>query len=235
MSAFVTMDAVEKTYGRKVALGPVSVALPEGSITGIAGPNGAGKSTFARLLCGFTLPTRGNVRIGAFDGREWRERHGIGYVPEELPKPWRCSVSALLRLRKPPVDHKGFLRLAQYLDALGDRRLDTLSKGQWRLVLVGYALLTRPSLVVLDEPDSGLDPDALDYVAEALLWCARSGSTVVVLSHQLSELQRVCDSVLFVTAGKVVGSVTAAEVRTEGLRAHYARTVLPSDPQRGSR
>jgi ABC-type multidrug transport system ATPase subunit len=126
---------------------------------------------------------------------QWRRAHGVGYCPEELPRPWRSSVRQLLELT---ADSDEPSWPEEVLSATGVRQLlpkplTALSKGQWRSVLLTYAALASRDLVILDEPDSGLDPGALDRLQATLSLLRSRGASVIVLSHQLKELEIGCD------------------------------------------
>ncbi|HUF49570.1 MAG TPA: ABC transporter ATP-binding protein [Longimicrobiales bacterium] len=215
MSVELRLENVHLRYGRSTALRDVNLVAGAGEAVGLVGPNGAGKTSIARLATGFTLPTRGLVTVGGMAARDYRLRHGVGYAPEELPRGWSCRVRALLAVRAfdvtpPAADFRDAVLRTLGVDALLDKRLPALSKGQWRAVLIAYALLARPGLAVLDEPDAGLDPGALDRLAELLAFVRQAGMTVLLLSHQLFEIERTCKRVLFVRDGTIVAEETAA-------------------------
>lgn len=209
MSASLEFRAVDLRYGRNAALHGVELTVRAGETVGLIGPNGAGKTSIAKLATGFTLPTRGTVEVCGMAARLYRRRHGVGYAPEDLPRPWSCRVRQLLAMRAAD-GHAGTASFDQaVLDTLGigpllERPIHTLSKGQWRAVLIAWAMLTCPALVVLDEPDSGLDPGALDRLVALLELARGAGMTVLVLSHQLFEVERTCGRVLFVNQGEIV-------------------------------
>lgn len=207
-------DAVHLRYGRHHALHNVTLHARPGTVVGLVGPNGAGKTSIARIATGFTRPTEGTVTIAELPARDYRLRHGIGYAPEELPRAGSCSVRALLAVRMrdaverhAPFADRVFRTLA--VTPLLDKRITTLSKGQWRAVLIAYAVMARPGLVVLDEPDAGLDPGALDRLAELVAIVRDAGAVVLLLSHQLFEIERTCDRVLFVRHGRIVAEENA--------------------------
>jgi ABC-type multidrug transport system ATPase subunit len=207
-------------YGRTPVLHDLNLTLCGGTVVGVVGPNGAGKSTFARLLCGLRHPRGGTVTVGGRSAYSHRLVEGVGYQPEELPRPWRCTVRRLLALRAEAeaVDDMAMqLGLEWHLD----RRLTVLSKGQWRLALIAYAALAGGVLSLFDEPDAGLDPDALDRFAAVARSIARAGKTVVVLSHQLAEIERLADVVIFFRDGRIVHRVATSDSGVSRLRDAY--------------
>ncbi len=224
-------ENVVKSFGQRFVLTRVTFGLIPGEVLGLAGPNGAGKTTLARILAGFIRPTSGTVSIEGTSPSVWRARHGLGYLPEELPRPWACTVAQLLGIR-------ACVGGAAILDALevarDDRRtISKLSKGQWRLVLTAYAMMGPPRLIILDEPDAGMDPDALDRIRASVKLCAQAGSSVLILSHHLHELEAVCRRVLFVKNGALVAEETRDQFAGQGLLARYREIMGRSESGTG--
>jgi ABC-2 type transport system ATP-binding protein len=205
----IELSGVSKYYGERAALSNVTLSLPSGSALGLLGPNGAGKTTTLRLLLGFVKPDEGEVWLQGLDPYDARSRRGVGYLPERLALPPNTSVDGFLRL------HGGLAGLAGdeledeiesvcALTGISDRRPDVmggLSKGLAQRVGFAQAFLGSPSVLVLDEPTSGLDPigmrEARDWIAQA----RARGASVLVSSHLLSEVERVCDTIAILNHG----------------------------------
>ena len=218
------LDGVRKRYGRRDALLDVDLAVPEGSAIGLLGPNGAGKTTALRLLLGFSRPTEGSVRVQGLHPSDPRSREGVGYLPERMALPGRMSVAGVLAL------HAGLAGLAgaaarRAIDAVlertgiadrSDDRVGGLSKGLLQRVGFAQALLGEPRLLLLDEPTSGLDPIGIREAREWIGSARERGCTVLVSSHGLSEVERVCDRVAILHEGRVVTSGTVDEVVRPG-------------------
>jgi len=210
---FCVFESAARRYGERTALHDTTLSLEAGRVVGVAGPTGAGKTTFARLAAGFVAPSSGRVLLGGEPAMQARAREGIGYLPDELPRGWRCTVRLFLEMRglqQPTLSSDAVIDILGLRD-LADTPLHVLSKGQWRLALAAYAALGPSRLLVFDEPDSGLDPSALRRMRALITACRDAGSLVLVLSHQLTELDAVCDQLLFIGGGRVLRSVTAAE------------------------
>jgi ABC-2 type transport system ATP-binding protein len=215
---------VEKWYGARAALSGVSLELAQGSALGLLGPNGAGKTTALRLLLGFASPTAGDVRLQGRDPRDPRARRGVGYLPERVSLPERATVASALALSAGLAGLTGADRgaaVAEMLDYVGlaERardRIGELSKGLRQRLGFAMALIGRPGLLLLDEPNSGLDPLG---IRDARSWIQRArddGAAVLLCSHGLSEIERTCDHVAILNAGRLATSGPIADVLRAG-------------------
>lgn len=208
------LDSVTKRYGRRAALEEVSISVRAGTALGLLGPNGAGKTTVLRLLLGFARADSGRVELQGRDPLDPSSRRGVGFLPERLRLPGALSLRRFLRLQGRLADRAGS-ELEREIDAIAEltglrsrlgERLDQLSKGLAQRVGFAQALLGNPRLLILDEPTTGLDPLG---VREARAWleAARErGATLLVSSHILSEVERLCDHVAILDQGRVAES-----------------------------
>jgi ABC-2 type transport system ATP-binding protein len=223
VSALELHDVV-KRYGARDALRGVSLALAEGAALGLLGPNGAGKSTVLRLLLGFAAPTSGVVALRGLDPRDPHARRGVGYLPERVALPERATVVGTLTLSAGLAGLSGADRdaaVAEMLDrvGLGERVRDPigeLSKGLRQRVGFAMALVAKPALLLLDEPTSGLDPLG---IRDARGWIQRAreqGAALLMCSHTLSEIERVCDHVAILNEGALAASGPIGEILREG-------------------
>ena len=216
------LDGVTKTFGQRRAVDGVSFAVPGGSLTGFVGANGAGKTTTMRIVLGITEADGGAV---TWHGTpvDAAVRRRIGYMPEErglYPRmPVRRQLVHLARLHG--LDTATAVRrsdeLLERLD-LGERaddQVDALSLGNQQRAQIAAALVHDPALLLLDEPFSGLDPVAVDRLTELLREVAASGVPVLFSSHQLELVERLCDRVVVLAAGRVVASGLVDDLRRE--------------------
>ncbi|MEU2254073.1 ATP-binding cassette domain-containing protein [Nocardia xishanensis] len=224
-----------RRFGGVVAVDDVSFTVTPGALTGFVGGNGAGKTTTMRMIMGVLAVHGGELR---WQGRPVTaaDRRSFGYMPEErglYPKqPVLDQLVYLARLRgRTAADAR--LRARELLDrfALGDRakdKLESLSLGNQQRVQIAAAVIAQPSLLILDEPFSGLDPSAVDSMADLLREYASMNVPVLFSSHQLDLVERLCDRLVILAAGRVVGQGSVDELRSTGSTRY--RLALGGDP-----
>ncbi len=221
MSGVISVANVSKTYGRfgrrTRALDGVSLEVRRGETVGLIGPNGAGKTTLLSVLLGFLRPDSGTVRIDGRPVDDLRTRAQSGYMPERLGFDRDSTGAAFLafhwRLTGGDPDQAA-QRVAAATQSVGleasalSKRLRTYSRGMLQRIGVAQAMLNEPRLLFLDEPASGTDPLGVAVVRERILEAKRRGATIVLNSHQLTEVERVCDRVLFLDHGRLTRDET---------------------------
>ena len=213
MTAAIQAEKLAKRYGDSLAVDGISFAVPAGSITGLLGGNGAGKTTTIGMTMGLVSPTGGRVSVfGADMAREpYKVLHRINLESPYVDLPHRLTVRQNLNvfgMLYGVADLRGQIeRLAADLD-LGeflDRPAGKLSAGQKTRVALAKALVNDPDLLVLDEPTASLDPDTADWIRTYLRDYQRStGATILLASHNMAEVERLCDRVLMMKRGKIV-------------------------------
>lgn len=246
MSALVFRGA-GKVYRRShlgrltetVGLAGLDLAVARGEVFGLLGLNGSGKTTAIKLLVGLHLPTRGEVEVLGRRMPDVETLRRVGYAPEAaylnraltgrenlrlfaalsgIPAPEReARVAAILRK----------VGLAQALD----KRLSEYSKGMLQRASLAQALIHDPELVILDEPVTGLDPLAIKEVRALILWLKGRGKTVLFSSHDISEVEKVCDRIGILSGGRLVKTMAQDEWRgkTDALEAAFAAAVVRTD------
>jgi ABC-2 type transport system ATP-binding protein len=210
MTAALTAHGLEKRYGSTVALGGVDLEVGEGELVGLLGPNGAGKSTLVKIACGLVRPTRGQAEVcGARAGSRDAKRR-LGYLAELFRFPGWYSADELLELHQRLAGSAGGANeRADLLELVGlaearDRRVEEMSKGMQQRLGVAQALVGSPPLLLLDEPTSALDPVGRRTVRLLLEELRERGTSVLLNSHLLSEIELVCDRVVILLRGEVV-------------------------------
>ena len=228
------VQELRRVFGEKVAVNDVSFTVPDGQMTGFVGGNGAGKTTTMRMIMGVLEPTSGRVLWNGADiTRDDRRR--IGYMPEErglYPKqPLIDQLIYLAQLRGTgrSVARTRAMELLERFN-LADRakdKLESLSLGNQQRVQIAAAVITEPAALILDEPFSGLDPRAVDAMADLLREYTARGCPVLFSSHQLDLVERLCDSLVILAGGRVVAAGEAYDLRRRGRLRH--RLVLNED------
>ena len=215
------LSDVSRRYGDVIALDGVSFSVEQGQMRGLVGRNGAGKTTAMRIVLGLAEPDGGEVRL---DGSPIDDaaRRRIGYMPEErglYPK-MRVTDQLVFFGQLSGMSMADSRSAAgQWVERLGvaDRagdRLEELSLGNQQRVQLAAALVHGPSLLVLDEPFSGLDPVGVDVLSDVLRGEVDRGAAVVFSSHQLELIEHLCDAVTVLDKGKVVADGGIKELRT---------------------
>ena len=205
----ITTQELSKNFGKTEAVAGLFWHVPEGSISGLLGHNGAGKSTTLRMLLGMVRPTAGAATVNGLDiRRESVEiRQFTAYVPDRKSVYGDIRVADFLRF------YGGFFpdwiseRAVRQLDRWQvplTKRMRKLSKGMQSKVLLSAVFARDPKLVLLDEPTEGLDPQSVEEVLSFLAgWAAEGERTIVICSHRLDEIERVCDRVSFIQSGRI--------------------------------
>jgi ABC-2 type transport system ATP-binding protein len=220
MNEILAVRDVRKTFGAVRAVDGISFTVRRGTITGLLGRNGAGKTTTIRMITGIFMPDSGTIEwLGGSDGESFGDR--IGYLPEErgLYKQMKL-VELLLFLAeikgKKPADVRA--KIDYWLDRfeLGEKRdakVEELSKGnQQKIQLIG-TLLHDPDLIILDEPQSGLDPVNMVLVRNLLRELRQQGKTILLSTHMMGEAERMADEIILIHQGQVVLDGSLDEVR----------------------
>lgn len=226
MSEAVVLQGVTKAFGSQIAVQPLDLSIPRGSIQGIIGPNGSGKTTTLRMILRIYQPDSGTVHVlGRSQGEAADDR--VGYLPEERGLYLRMKVRDVLRFfarlkgnRKPDAD------IDRWLQRLGatewsHKKLEQLSKGMAQKIQFISAVVAKPELVILDEPFSGLDPVNLELLSDAVLELKRNGTTVLLSTHDMDVAERMCDRIFMIYRGKKVLDGTMNEIQ-----AQYGEPVL---------
>jgi ABC-2 type transport system ATP-binding protein len=217
-SPAVWCSGLRKRYGKRAAVDGVSFTVGRGEVVGLLGPNGAGKTSVIKMLLGLVRPDDGEVLLLGRPGRDPRARARVGYLPELFRyQPWLTAAEVLalhVRLAReavPEPEQRDVLGLVGLAERAGDR-VGGFSKGMQQRLGLAVALVARPELVVLDEPTSALDPLGRVDVRDVVLSLRERGVAVLLNSHLIGEVERVCDRVVILDRGRVAAAGTLAEL-----------------------
>ena len=222
MPPVLAARAVEKRYGRVEALVGVDLEVGEGQLVGLLGPNGAGKSTLVKIACGLVQATAGSVEVCGVPAGTAAARRALGYLAELFRFPSWMSADEVLTLHQRLADSAGGAReRAELLELVGlpharATRVAAMSKGMQQRLGIAQALVGSPRLLLLDEPTSALVPAGRRVVRGLLEELRRRGTSVLLNSHLLSEIELVCDHVVIVDHGRVVAAGRPDDLRRQG-------------------
>ena len=224
MTHCIETRALTMRFGKNEVLKNVTLDVADGSVTALLGRNGIGKSTLLRILVGFYPPTTGFARVLGLDPRTRGPdvRRLVGYVPDRLELPKWMTIDDHFRFLEPfyPTWDKAFVReMSQRLDIDPKAKIATLSKGQKAKHALVAALAHRPKLLLLDEPFSGLDPIVRHEVLTAVMGHLRDdGRSVLVVSHSMSDVERVADRVVVLDEGRITMDADLEDVQRRARR-----------------
>jgi ABC-2 type transport system ATP-binding protein len=218
VTAAFACQELEKRYGATVALGGVDLNVDAGELVGLLGPNGAGKSTLVKIACGLVRASAGTARVAGAPAGSAEARATIGYLAELFRFPGWLRADELLELHQRlagssggPAERTELLSLVGLAEE-GPTRVEAMSKGMQQRLGIAQALVGSPRLLILDEPTSALDPVGRRIVRDLLLELKGRGVSVLLNSHLLSEVERVCDRVAILVGGRIVARGSPAEL-----------------------
>ena len=207
----ITLENVTKSYDSVTAVNGVNLRVRQGAILGLLGPNGAGKTTTIRMIMNILVPDEGSIKVLDQPVND-RTRDLIGYLPEErglYPRMKVLDIIVFLAALHGLTEEEAARRAKEWLDRLGlaewsGKKLVDLSKGMQQKVQFITAVIHKPPLVILDEPFSGLDPVNAATVEEIMLEMRSKGSTIVLSTHRMEQVERMCDSICLIDKGRNV-------------------------------
>jgi ABC-2 type transport system ATP-binding protein len=224
----ISIEDISKSYDSVVAVNHVSLKVPTGAVLGLLGPNGAGKTTTIRMIMNILVPDEGKIRVMDKPVTD-DTRDLIGYLPEERGLYPRMKVieivvflGALHGLSETEARKRGY----EWLEKLGladwaDKKLIDLSKGMQQKVQFITSVMHKPPVMILDEPFSGLDPVNAATIQEIMLEMRDQGSTVVLSTHRMEQVERLCDSICLINKGQ---NVLSGELRA--IKQSYGKNTL---------
>lgn len=234
MSFAIRTDNLTKRFGDLVAVDEISIDIPRGCFYGLVGTNGAGKSTLVNMLTGLLSPSSGSIEIlgRTFDRDDIELRRHVGVMPDVLGLSELLTGDEFLQFvasmhgLDPSLSRARAEELLVFLDLLeaGSTGIGTYSTGMMRKLSFAAAVIHDPDLVFLDEPFAGLDPQTVVAVAGVMSRMTEKGSTVLLTSHMLTLVEKLCSHVSVIHHGKVVFTSPTAEIhdRAESLLSEYS-------------
>ena len=235
-SAVVQVAGLSKRYGAVTAVEDLSLSVARGEIYGLLGPNGAGKTTVIHILMGILTPSGGSVSVLGLSPFQDRARlhPRINFCSAYVQMPFNLTAfqnldiyGRLYGLSTRAAKIRGLLETFR-LTAYADRRTGSLSSGEQTRLNLCKALLNDPEILFLDEPTASLDPDIADLVRKTLVdFQNRRGLTIVYTSHNMAEVEALCDRVSFIHSGQVMAEGTTAEIQRRFAQDSLEKVFIP--------
>ncbi|MCK9331218.1 MAG: ATP-binding cassette domain-containing protein [Candidatus Cloacimonetes bacterium] len=223
----IELQNLIKDYGSLRAVDTINFKINEGEILGFLGPNGAGKSTTLKMITCYLTPTDGNIQIDNYNVYEHSKeiRNMIGYLPEHNPLYLEMTVYDYLKFvaEVRQISENDFNKtLRDTIKKCGlteviSRPIKNLSKGYRQRVGIAQAIIHNPKILILDEPTTGLDPNQIAEIRELIKELGKE-KTLIISSHILQEVQAVCDRIVIINNGKIVGQGTTEELKMSNQR-----------------
>ncbi|HAE67676.1 MULTISPECIES: ABC transporter ATP-binding protein [Sphingobacterium] len=216
---------LKKSYGEKEILKGINLDIFPGQVIGYIGPNGAGKSTTVKILTGLIEDFTGTVEINGINIQKdpLAVKALLGYVPENAelydvltPMEYLDFVGKLYGMEDKVIQERSLKLLAAFgLESNVNNRMDTFSKGMRQKVLLISGIIHNPQIIVLDEPLSGLDANAVIFVKELISLLAKEGKTIFYCSHMMDVVEKVSDRILLINQGSIIADGTIEELKTD--------------------
>ena len=217
MNSIVKFNNVSKKYGNKEALKNINLEIPKGRIIGLLGPNGSGKSTMIKLINGLLIPDEGEILIkGIKPSKETKKI--VSYLPERTYLNDWMKVKDIIEFFKDfyaDFDKEKANAMLKDLSIDKNEKLKTMSKGTKEKVQLILVMSRKADIYILDEPIGGVDPAARSYILKTILTNYNENSTLLIATHLISEIENICDDVIFISSGKVVLQGQVDEIRQE--------------------
>lgn len=206
---------LSKNYGTKQALIDVNLKIEKGKIYGLLGPNGSGKTTLIKIINDLLQPSSGKILInGKEPGIE--SKSVISYLPERTYLNMNMKVSELIQFFKDfyqDFDEKKALKLLEKLKINEKDKLKNMSKGTKEKVQLVMVMSRKADLYILDEPIGGVDPASRDYILDTILTNFNEGSSIIICTHLIADIEKILDQVIFINQGKIVLNEEADTIR----------------------
>ena len=220
----IDVTDLRKSYGKREVLRGVTFKVYEGEIYGIVGPNGAGKTTTLRILSGIILTYSGKAEVYGLKPSEARAKGLISYMPEDsFPYERMTGLENLqffarLYAKGDKKLEEEYVERGMKIAGLGEKIYDlasTYSRGMKRRLVIARALMVNPKIAILDEPTTALDVESSVKVRETIKEAAKNGTTVLLSSHYMLEVDYLCDRISLISSGKTVDEGTPSEIKAK--------------------
>ena len=223
MSASIDVRNLKKYFASQKAVDDISFSLAPGSVFGLLGPNGAGKTTLIRMITGIFYPDEGEIILNGKRFDPNRDTIHIGYMPEErgLYKKMKIGEHALYLAQLKGLSKKDAFEKVKYwfekfeMQSWWHKKVEDLSKGMSQKLQFVTTVLHEPSLIILDEPFSGLDPVNANLIKDEIYQLAKKGTSIIFSTHRMEQVEEICDHIILVNEGKKILDGTVKNIKQE--------------------
>lgn len=217
------LQGLKKYYATQKAVDDISFSVEPGTIFGLLGPNGAGKTTLLRMITGILYPDHGQILFHGQKFDPMKDIEKIGYMPEErgLYKKMKIGEQALYLAQLKGLDKNTAMKMIKQwfvkleMESWWNKKVEDLSKGMSQKLQFVTTVLHNPSLIILDEPFSGLDPVNSNVIKDEIFALAKNGATVIFSTHRMEQVEEICDHIVLVNKGKKILDGTVKNVKQE--------------------
>lgn len=216
-NTIIKLDNVVKRYGKKEALKGISLDIPKGKIVGLLGPNGSGKSTMIKLLNGLLQPDEGSIEIAGMKP-SIETKKIVSYLPERTYLSEWMKMKDLLKFFSDFYEDFDLEKAEEMIEALNiniDEKIKDMSKGTKEKVQLILVMSRNADVYILDEPIGGVDPAARSFIMRTILQNFSEESTLIIATHLISEIENICDEIIFLSYGEIKLQGNVDEIREE--------------------
>lgn len=216
-NTIIKLKNVVKRYGKKEALKGINLDIPKGKIVGLLGPNGSGKSTMIKLLNGLLQPDEGNIEIAGMKP-SIETKKIVSYLPERTYLSEWMKMKDLLKFFSDFYEDFDLEKAEEMIEALNiniDEKIKDMSKGTKEKVQLILVMSRNADVYILDEPIGGVDPAARSFIMRTILQNFSEESTLIIATHLISEIENICDEIIFLSYGEIKLQGNVDEIREE--------------------
>lgn len=216
-NTIIKLENVVKRYGKKEALKGINLDIPKGKIVGLLGPNGSGKSTMIKLLNGLLQPDEGNIEIAGMKP-SIETKKIVSYLPERTYLSEWMKMKDLLKFFSDFYEDFDLEKAEEMIEALNinvDEKIKDMSKGTKEKVQLILVMSRNADVYILDEPIGGVDPAARTFIMRTILQNFSEESTLIIATHLISEIENICDEIIFLSYGEIKLQGNVDEIREE--------------------
>lgn len=216
-NTIIKLENVVKRYGKKEALKGINLDIPKGKIVGLLGPNGSGKSTMIKLLNGLLQPDEGNIEIAGMKP-SIETKKIVSYLPERTYLSEWMKMKDLLKFFSDFYEEFDLEKAEEMIEALNinvDEKIKDMSKGTKEKVQLILVMSRNADVYILDEPIGGVDPAARSFIMRTILQNFSEESTLIIATHLISEIENICDEIIFLSYGEIKLQGNVDEIREE--------------------